>query len=98
MTLFEKMSSLYLRYNRFVPAVKIMPAPLDSVWNVGSGSVKPALKRIKGSNSLRTIKYAKKRKYLLVCGVDQFISIFNCLDLQGSCDMIVFITLEDALV
>lgn len=61
---------LYLLYNRFVPAVKIMPAPLDSVWNVGSGSAKPALKHIKGSNSPRTIKYAKKRKYLLVCGVD----------------------------
>lgn len=88
---------LYLLCNRFVPAVKIMPAPLDSVWNVGSGSVKPALKRIKGSNLLRTIKYAKKRKYLLVRAVDSFISIFNCLYLQGSCD-IVFIMLKDALV
>ncbi|KTF84864.1 hypothetical protein cypCar_00041507, partial [Cyprinus carpio] len=42
-----------------------MPVLLDSASNVGSGSVKPALKHTNGSNSLRTIKYAKKRKYLL---------------------------------
>ncbi len=62
-----------------------MPVPLDSALNVGSGSVKPALKHINGSNSLKTIKYAKKRKYLLVCAMmSELISMFNCLYLLGN--------------